>query len=176
MVSLSVDITLTVFRIVSAIDTDETGDVRRVACGRKSPGPTDDQQARSWHGGGMWPYFLIMKSWKLTSIFPTSLFVYFLPPASRRNGEGTVFTGICLSTPGVGYLSPSHHTSIHWSHVPSQGGGYPHPVLMGGGTPSSPDRGGTSIQSLIGGTPSRSGLGHPAIRTGWGTPDPIGTG
>ena len=27
---------------------------------------------------------------------------YFLPPVFRRNGEGTVFTGVCLFTPGEG--------------------------------------------------------------------------
>ena len=103
-----------------------------------------------------------------------------------KDGEGTVFTGVCLSTPG-GYPSPrffprsmvigpfwGRGTPVpgsfpgHWSQVPSRG--YPNP---GQGVP----------QSWLGGTPGWTrqnwgspcegqGWGSPTARSGWGTPWP----
>ena len=113
------------------------------------------------------------------------LWCQLLPTAFRRNGEGTVFTDVCLSTGGSGTPSPSHNTSMHWSHalsgvpqclvpcpfpgrlppIQSRGGiphpvpdrAVPHPVLMWGG--------GRGV-----GTPARSGWG----RTGLGVPPLLG--
>ena len=82
----------------------------------------------------------------------------FLPLPFRSNGEGTVFTGVCLFTfRGRGRVP----------HLADQGGGYPH--LANGG-------GGTAIQ-LIRGTPSSwqwyphladQGGGYPHLANGGG--------
>ena len=122
----------------------------------------------------------------------------FLPPAFQRNGESTVFTGVCLSTRGR-YPSPAYNTSIHWSHVLSRGyhsawagpmslpRGYPHPVPDGvevlqpgqNRVPPSQLDGGTLIgtgwgipSGLDGGTPIGTGWRKPPIWTGWGTSPP----
>ena len=101
-------------------------------------------------------------STKLTPDISTA--TAFLPSAFRRNGEGTVFTGICLLTGG-------------YPHLPTGGGGS-HSALWGEGIPSSLMEG-TPIQPN-GGVPHspRPGLDGvpppPPARTGWGYP-PEGT-
>ena len=67
-----------------------------------------------------------------------SLNIPYLPPVVRRNGEGTVFTAVCLFT-FVGGGTPS-----------GPNGGIP---FGPGGTPS-PDKGEYPIFQLGGGTPS----------------------
>ena len=82
----------------------------------------------------------------------------YLPPAFRRNGEGTVFTGVCLFTLGI--PSPSHNTSMHWSHVLS--GWYPSGwshVLFWDTPIQSPM--GDTLSSPVGYSPSREWMGMP---------------
>ena len=78
-----------------------------------------------------------------------------LPPAYGVRREGTVFTGVCLSTPGGG-------------------GGVPHfhPMSFPGGTPSPYHNTSTGPMSLPGGYPlARSGWGEGGTPVlGWGTP------
>ena len=94
-----------------------------------------------------------------------STFSKFLPPALRRNREGTVFTGVCLSTPaGIPHL--------HRIMLPLTG-----PMFFLVGTPVS------RPMSLPGGNPSpRQGVtqsqmgGYPCLIWGGGTPVPNGVG
>ena len=109
----------------------------------------------------------------------------FLPPAYVVWREGTVFTGVCLFTYGMGYPSLSHNTSTGPMSFP----GVPHfhPIIL----PLVP----CSLQGLVpqwlvpghflGGTQSQMGQngGYPKTGTpqpgtgyppgqGWGTPQP----
>ena len=56
-----------------------------------------------------------------------------LPPAFRRNGEGTVFTGVSLFTPGGPPSTPTgkgipHPASWGVPTISGWGLGYPHPA------------------------------------------------
>ena len=108
--------------------------------------------------------------------------VYYRP--HQKDGEGTVFTGVCVCPHwGWGYPSPRFFPRSlvpgpfpgQWFQVlsrgypsPSQEGHprYPHQVMTGtswpgqDGSPSPP--------------PARRGLGYPSLpaRSGWGTPPP----
>ena len=85
----------------------------------------------------------------------------FLPSAYVVRREGTVFTGVCLSTPDGGTLTPSHNTSTG-------------PRSLLGGTQPGPDRGVPSPDPDGGGTLARDGV--PPIQRcsnpiqGWCTP------
>ena len=70
-----------------------------------------------------------------------------LPPIFRRNGGGTIFTGVCLFTfRGSGGVTP----------IWLKGGGYHCPD---GGTPSSPD-GGKGVPP----SSSEKGVSHPVLK------------
>ena len=79
-----------------------------------------------------------------------SLFTFYRP--HPKHGEGTVFTGVCLSTPGA--VPQSQLLSQVWSQVLS--GGYPSP------------RWGVPRTGVFPGqdwdTPSQPGLGYPSPR------------
>ena len=80
--------------------------------------------------------------------------VALLPPVFQMNGEGTVFTGVCLLTGGGGTPSPSHNTSTHWSHVLY--GGVPQclvPCPFPGATPHPVPNRGYPTHSLMVGVP-----------------------
>ena len=84
---------------------------------------------------------------RYTVLLPTTYGVF--TARIRRVGEGTVFTGVYLSTSGGGYPSPRFFPG-HWSHVLSRGGGgYPRP-----------GQGGTPVLAW----------GHPWPGQDWGTP------
>ena len=102
-----------------------------------------------------------------------------LPPAFRRNGEGTVFTGVCPYFGGGGGVPhPADRgvpSSSQWRH--------PHladigatPIWLTKGVPS-PANGGCPIQPM-GGIPSgqwvrvRDWMGYSPVGTGWGSPPP----
>ena len=84
-------------------------------------------------------------------------YVYYCPHSEGMGKVPYYFTGVCLSTTGESTPSPSHNTSIHWSHVLSSSRlfdmfssrvGVPQCLF-----PCSRSRltwGGTPIQSLIG--------------------------
>ena len=97
----------------------------------------------------------------------------FLPPAYVVRLEGTVFTGVCLSTPGMGV--PHLHNTLtgpmffpgggggypsDWSHVPSQGR-YPSQVQMG--WPGQVQMGDTPARD---GVPARNGVPPPPCQIG----------
>ena len=90
------------------------------------------------------------------------------------NGEGTVFTDVCLFTKGAG-VPPSHNTFIHCSHVLSGGypSAWPHVPLGVRVSLSTPQLGGGggSLSWPGQGTPHWDWMGvSPSIGTGWGTP------
>ena len=69
----------------------------------------------------------------------------YLPPVSQRNNTGGG---------GGGYTPTRSQSQLGGTPIHPKGGGYLHPLLMGG-------------------TPARSGWGYPLpIRTGWGYPLP----
>ena len=93
----------------------------------------------------------------------------FLPPAFRRNGEGTVFIGICLSTFWSGYsiwpmgvphpVLTERYPLLGLDGVPLFGTGWGYPLLLSGMD------WGTSHwdQGIL--LPIRTGSGLPHIRT-----------
>ena len=91
----------------------------------------------------------------------------FLPPVFRRNGEGTVFTGVCLSTPGGGggrvpTLDWEGGTYLGWRVSTLDGDTYlgqGHLPLMGGYLPW------TGVPTLDGGVPTLDG-GVPTLDKG----------
>ena len=100
-----------------------------------------------------------------------------LPPAFRRNGEGIVFTGVCLSGCGVLHRSPAHNILplvtwsslgggvypisipyFHWSQVLSRGVPHLDPIILP--LVSCPFLGGYPIQSWTDGYPVKEWMGY----------------
>ena len=130
---------------------------------------------------------------KLLGYLSTTRILLVFAARIRRMGEGTVFTGVCLSTPveGLPHLHPRRLPLSHvlsrgypsdWSQVPSQGypsprwGGYPSPRVYtspGLRYPPQPGQDGVPLgQDRMGyplgrtGVPHWPGLGYPLGRTG----------
>ena len=104
-----------------------------------------------------------------------------------KDGEGTVFTGVCLSTGGGGTPIPGSFPGL-WSQVLSRGlpesqvlsqvsgprsfpGGYLSPRFFPRSLVPGPFQGGTQQKSQPGGTPERIEV-PPLPSWDWGTPCP----
>ena len=97
-----------------------------------------------------------------------STFSKFLPPAFRRNREGTVFTDVCLSAPaGIPHL---HHIMLPLTGPMFFLGGTPvsGPISFpGGGEPKSQTGGNPVPDGWV--SPVSDGVGVPQSQMGWGT-------
>ena len=103
----------------------------------------------------------------------------------QKDGEGTVFTGVCLSIPRMGTPSPSHNTStgpmsfLGVNPVTSPSSPLGVPQSQAGRCPSSrwgthPRCGGTQVPGGCA-SPVRTELGYPLAKTGLGYPPRLKT-
>ena len=79
-----------------------------------------------------WSHFF--QCWQFINFFPQSKLIEFYRPHPKDGGKVIFPVCVCQSTWGTPF--PSHNTSIHWSHVLSEGTPLPDPMSLRGVPPS----------------------------------------
>ena len=95
------------------------------------------------------------------------LLCFYLP---HSEGMGKVLFSQVWIYPQRGTPSPSHNTSIHWSHILSGGTQCLVPCPFLRGIPWNPQWGWLPHRVPNSGYPSQVRMGYPQVRTGWGAP------